>query len=136
MRADRFAAAWRDVAGQARQRLDGFRTDAGRQFWQRGQCADLAGRIATIDARRRELAQAPATPHEQMRAISRQVKDLRAELLDRTLRQIAVDHQCSELDYWDSRGAIMPWSIALGGEEFYNHVISSARIEPDSPPAA
>jgi len=32
------------------------------------------------------------------------------------------------MDYWDSRGAILPWCLALGGEQFYHRVVQGARI--------
>ena len=32
------------------------------------------------------------------------------------------------LDYWDSRGAILPHALALGGEAFYRHVLDEAEI--------
>ena len=56
---------------------------------------------------------------------------VQAELLDRTIRQIDRDTQVAELDYYDSRGAILPWCIALGGETFYNEVIARAEISEE-----
>ena len=39
-----------------------------------------------------------------------------------------MDYQAAHIDFYDSRGAILPWCIALGGESFYNEVIAKARI--------
>ena len=55
----------------------------------------------------------------------------RQAALARTLRQVATDAQVSDLDYWDSRGAILPWCIGLGGPVFYNGVITRAEINEE-----
>jgi hypothetical protein len=38
----------------------------------------------------------------------------------------------SQIEYADSRGALLPWCIALGGDEFYRNVIANAEahLEP------
>jgi hypothetical protein len=39
-----------------------------------------------------------------------------------------VDYHTAELDYWDSRGAIRPWAIALGGQSFYEDLVENAEV--------
>ena len=53
--------------------------------------------------------------------------------LDLTLRQIARDWQVRELDCWDSRGALLPWAIALGGQDFYDGLLRRAEIYEEGP---
>ena len=41
----------------------------------------------------------------------------------------------ARIDYWDSRGAILPWCIGLAGEGLYDAVINDAETyyEPVMP---
>jgi hypothetical protein len=56
------------------------------------------------------------------------MKAIQVRLLDQALRRIARDWQARDIDYWDSRGALLPWSIALGGREFYGDLIARAEV--------
>ena len=71
-----------------------------------------------------------------MSAIWKESKALQVELLGRALRQIARDWQVRELDCWDSRGALLPWAIALGGKDFYNSLVAQAEIYQEGPTPA
>jgi len=125
--ADRLAREHEDVSAAARERLEAFRTPEGRRAWQRQHLRELVGRIDELDARKRQLARTDPKGKE-IRSLWKEVKALQTEVLDRTLRRIAADVQLAELDYWDSRGALLPWSIALGGPEFYNDLLDQAEI--------
>ena len=126
--ARRIAATWRDVVARSTRRLLSLTTEAGRQAFLRQDCAAELDEIAALDARRRELARQAPPPAEQIRPVSKRIGELQRDLADRLLRQIHLDYQTSEMDYWDSRGAIMPWCIALGGEQFYRRVVDGAEI--------
>ncbi|MBM4034023.1 MAG: hypothetical protein FJ291_19905 [Planctomycetes bacterium] len=128
------AANWAAVAAEAARSLADLRDDASRQRWQAERFPDLTRRIADLEARRREMAQSSCTP-EQMSAIWKEIKGLQVQLLDLTLRRIARDWQVRELDYWDSRGALLPWSIALGGRGFYNSLVAEAEVYEEGPAA-
>ena len=127
------AAGHAGVAADAAGRLEVFRTAAGREKWQTDTFPGLTGQIGQLDARRRRLARADAKS-EELRAVWKQLKAARVDLLDRTLRQIARDWQVSQVGYWDSRGAVLPWCIALGGESFYDEVIANAEIYEEPAP--
>jgi len=118
---------WADIAEQAAKSLAMLRDDASRKQWQAARFPELVGRIAQLEARRREMSHGSCTP-EQMSGIWKEIKGLQAQLLDQTVRRIARDWQARELDYWDSRGALLPWSIALGGREFYGRLVADADI--------
>ncbi len=133
MPAREFAASYRDVADSAAARLASFETPEGRENWQRRNCAGLLDEIAALDGRRRELAAVDAKSPE-IRDIHKAVRSLETDLLDRTLRQIASDDQAARIDYWDSRGALLPWCVALGGEAFYNEVIDAAEVYEEPAP--
>jgi hypothetical protein len=131
--ARRLGEQWADLAREASERLERFKTDEGRRTWQRDSHAMLASEIGRLDARRRELAaREPKSPA--LREVWKQLKPLQRDLADATLRQIARDWQVAQLDYWDGRGAIWPWCVALGGRDFYNQVIAQAEITREEVP--
>jgi len=123
------------LAQEAARRLERLRDPSQRRKWQEEHFPELSGEIAQLENRRRELAQADTTP-EQMSEIWQHSKALQLELLDQSVRQIARDYQLRDIDYWDSRGALLPWSIALGGKEFYDHLIADAEIYEEPLPGA
>ena len=125
--ASEFAEACPALSAEAAGRLESLKTPQGRKQWQ-GRCFPVqVAELAEIDQRRRELARAGPDP-EKIRPLSHRARALKAELLDLGLRQIARDYQLSRIDYWDSRGAICPWAVALGGEKFYNDIIRQAEV--------
>jgi len=115
------------LAAEAAARLKTLLDGEGRKQWQRRSFPELVASIAEVNERRRQLARANPDP-QTIRGLWQRAKALQVELLDRTLRQIAGDYQLSRIDYWDSRGALLPWCIALGGEPFYNELIRRAEI--------
>lgn len=121
------ADGWADLADEADRRLQRFREGAFREQWQRRTFPEVIAGIKALDGRRRELARS-APKSEEIRAVWRRIKALQIDLLDRTVRQVARDWQVRQIDYWDSRGAILPWCVALGGEGFYNQVVANAEI--------
>ncbi len=126
---------WAALAADAAKSLAMLRDDASRDRWRAERFPDLTARIAEREAERRRMAQSSCTP-EQMSDIWNDIKALQAELLDAGLRRLARDYQVRDLDYWDSRGALLPWSIALGGREFYDALIANAEIYEEPLPQA
>jgi hypothetical protein len=132
--ARRLGESYLALAQEAAKGLAELRDDASRKAWQEKHFPELAGRIAELEARRRAMAESSCTP-EQMSAIWKEIKGLQLRLLDETLRKIARDSQVREMDYWDSRGALLPWSIALGGREFYDRLVAEAEIYEEPMPS-
>jgi hypothetical protein len=125
--AQRLAAVWRELVADARQRLESFKTDSGRLGWQEQTQQTRIEEIHQLDQTRRNLAKTdPKGPD--IRQLSKQSRQLGAQIAEATVEQIANDLHTVELDYWDSRGAIWPWAVALGGDDFYNNIIANARI--------
>ena len=128
----RLGQEYQAIASAAADRLESLRSPPGRQAWQEANFPATVRQIAELDARRRQLAaSAPKSP--ELRDLWKRVKARATELLDLTLRQIARDWQARDIDYWDSRGAILPWCIALGGLEFYNQVVARAEVYSEPP---
>ena len=130
VRAGELGEAHAELAADARRRLEAFRDPAERQRWQERTLPEAHAEIAALDARRRELARTdPKAP--ELRELWKRIRPLQARLLDALLRRIDRDTQLAELDTYDSRGAILPWCIALGGEAFYRRVIEGAEVHEE-----
>ncbi|MCL2700177.1 MAG: hypothetical protein FWE88_00625 [Phycisphaerae bacterium] len=118
---------WADVQTDARERLAQLADPAGRSRWMHTALPDVTRDLADLDRRRRALA-AANEKDPQLRDIWKQIKPLQQRQLAALVQQIDRDWQLKDLGYYDSRGAIWPWCLALGGEEFYNQVIRQADV--------
>ncbi len=130
--ADAFAREFPVAKRNAQQDLDALRTPQGRETVLRRLLPEASARAADLETRRRELARDPAT-----RAAAGQLWD-ELRPLDRERTRTLAEHalRCLHLpglDYWDSRGALLPWSIALGGEAFYDHLLTAAELTEETP---
>jgi hypothetical protein len=118
---------WADLAATAARRLDALKTEEGRDAWRREHHDETVREIDVLDAGKRRAAEAdPKDPR--VRDLWSRVKELQGGMLSSLLRQISDDWQTSRIGYYDSRGAILPWCVALGGEELYNRIIAAAEI--------
>jgi len=133
--ASELAGNWRSVQREARQRLAAMTDAEARRRFQQGSFPALSAGIDELNLRRRTLAGEDPKSSE-IRELSKRVKALQVEILDRTFRQIARDWQVAHVETYDSRGALLPWSIALGGEEFYNELIQAADVFEENEPTA
>ncbi|HNX27084.1 MAG TPA: hypothetical protein PKK48_06715 [Phycisphaerae bacterium] len=134
MPAKEFAAEYNEVIAAARSRLTDFADETRRKSWMKTQFAAEYAEMAVIENRRRELAKTqPKCP--EMRSLWENEKKLRVKTLAGWLNRLYLDSQAAAMDFYDSRGAILPWCIALGGEAFYKYVISHAEIYKESPAA-
>ncbi len=87
--ARRLGEQWADLARQAADRLQRLQTDHGRWSWQKESFPILADEIDRLEARRRELAgREPKSPA--LREVWKQLKLLQRDLLDATVRRIAL----------------------------------------------
>ena len=73
----------------------------------------------------------PKSP--EIRRASKRARRLEANLLNATVRQIDRDMQMAEMDFYDSRGALRPWCIALGGHDFYDEVLRRCEFHVEDP---
>jgi len=125
-----FAEAAPGVVRSARSELDELESKAGRQaIMQTCAAAEFAER-QSLDGERRELARDPATRPRAGELWDR-IKGLDRRMLERLVDRVLRNLHVVDLDYWNSRGAILPWSIALGGEALYHHTIANAEIYPE-----
>ena len=115
----------------AEELLAELREPAGREAWQRRAFPELAGRREATEQQRRALVQGP---HDgaTVRALSEQVKQWDRELLGRLTEAVVQALHIRNLPYYDSRGALLPWSIALGGEAFYERLLAQAEIRAET----
>ncbi|MFP4055019.1 MAG: hypothetical protein ACLFV7_14255 [Phycisphaerae bacterium] len=131
MPAGRFAAEYEGLRQDAAGRLEKMTDAEARSAWQREAVGAVHEQMDALDARRRELARSdPKGPD--IRKISHRIRELETDVLRRTMEQVVQDTHVRQVDYWDSRGAIEPWCVALGGEAFYHDVIARAEIVPET----
>ncbi|MCE5325029.1 MAG: hypothetical protein LLG01_01300 [Planctomycetaceae bacterium] len=126
-----FADGYAALAQDARRRLESFKTSQGRAAWTAEAMPELAIEIERMELRRRELAARGAAP-EELRPLWKTLKELQDKVLIALVEQVATDWQVRDVDYYDSRGAMLPWAVALGGQEFYNRLLDGAEISPES----
>lgn len=122
-----FAMNYAEYQNEATVRLEGFREQANRDRWLRHTFADQYDTIDRLQAQKRALAKEDPG-NSKIRTIWAHIKDMEADLLGELFRRVYTDWQLSQIDFWDSRGALLPWCIAIGGEEFYQRVISRASV--------
>jgi hypothetical protein len=123
---------WVDLASRAKQRLQDFTDPAKRRAWQESHLPRQTQTLAELDQEKRRLA-AEDSKHPRVRELWKHMREMQNNVLAHTLERIHLDWQLSQLEYYDSRGAILPWSIALGDEAFYYDLITNAEIRNEVP---
>ena len=122
-----FSEAQTSVRSEADRELKELRNGKSSDDLEKKVAPELLERIEGLENERRRIAQYPES-RDRASALWKEIKtyrrDITKRVLDYTIRLLHV----SNLDYWDSRGAIYPWSIALGGEEFYQSVLENAEF--------
>ena len=125
--ASTLGAAWRELSAEAETHLKKMTDPALRTAWQTEKFAKESKEIEILDSRRRTLAKTD-TKSQEIRELSHKIRSMNRDILAGTLAKIADDWHLAQIDYWDSRGAIFPWSIALGGEGFYDCLLERAEL--------
>ncbi|MBT3380401.1 MAG: hypothetical protein HN742_27390 [Lentisphaerae bacterium] len=115
------------VVARCRKTLAQLVQTDGREAVARELSPRLYDRRAGLEDRRRQLARDPAT-RAQAGPIWDEIKDLDRQLLRGLVDAVVLHLRVSELDYYDSRGALLPWSIALGGKAFYEQLLDHAEL--------
>ena len=122
-----FAARLPELRANAAEELKLACTSTGRDAFRDAAFPEHAWRIRELDTRRRELARDPATRTE-AGVLWDQQKVEETRLLQATVERLLRNLHVLHVDYWDSRGAILPWAIALGGQPFYEKLLDEAEI--------
>jgi len=113
------------LVNRASTRLESTRSDDGRKQVGATLSPNEYKEMSDLEPRRRELARDPAC-RQQAGALWNRVKELQTIILQRLVDQLVDDFSVAGLDYWDSRGALLPASIGLGGKEFYEKLLDAA----------
>jgi hypothetical protein len=88
---------------------------------------ELTERKQDLELRRRELARDPET-REQSKGMWEEVKQLETQLTTKLVDEVARCLHVRDLDYYNSRGALLPWAVAMAGESHYWRMIEQAEI--------
>lgn len=121
------AASHRQIRENAISRLEMYTDAERREKWIMDQHPETVEQINVLKQRKMEVIRANSSDPA-ARDIWLKIRELHASLLKSHIEQVITDYHLSKLDFWDSRGAILPISVGLGGIEFYNKIISEARI--------
>ena len=107
--------------------LDTCLKDDGRQTLMGELTPALEEKAAALDTRRKEVARNPETRHLAS-GMWDEVKKIRKEQWETFIDTVVARIHTADLDYFNSRGAVYPWSLAIGGQAHYDKVISEAEI--------
>jgi len=121
------------VGGMAAARADlaAWSDDSRRDALGRQQFPGLSAERDRLDHERRAAAADPARRPEatvlwqRIKEVDRQMAQAQAEWLLQRLRLL-------DLAYYDSRGALLPWCLALGGEDLYQRLLRAAELTSES----
>ncbi len=95
---------------------------------------DFALEIEGLEASRRQFAANPAS-RPQAAALWDRIKILRRQQTEILVDHVVATLHTADLDYFDSRGALLPWSVAVGGQDHYQMLIDQAEIYAEQQPA-
>jgi hypothetical protein len=121
------AARLPDVLARARHDLELMRSDQGRSRWLAARFPDEHREIEELEEQRRQLARDPET-RDRAAVLWDRVKALQTSMRREQVEAAWRNLHLLNLDYWDSRGAIITWSIALDGPGLYADVLHDAEI--------
>ncbi|MBN2450947.1 MAG: hypothetical protein JXR77_11190, partial [Lentisphaeria bacterium] len=91
---------------------------------------DLVRSRDALDTRRREIASDPQRRPEAA-ALWQQVKEADRGIATAVAEWVVGMLRLLDVRYYDSRGALLPWCVALGGVEFYERVVAAARVDEE-----
>jgi hypothetical protein len=115
----------------ARGELDAWREPSRREALSRQRFPALTAERLALDCERRETAADPARRPQatvlwqRIKELDRQLAEAQAEWLLRQLRLL-------DLNYYDSRGALLPWCLALEGETLYQRLLQAAELTTET----
>jgi hypothetical protein len=130
--ASQFTRELPEAMERARRELQQLQDPKGRADFAGEHFAADSARREQLEQRRRLLARDPET-RPQATELWQEIKDLDRLLLEGLVERIIQNLHILDLDYWNSRGALLPWSLAIGGEELYNTILDQAEIYPEGP---
>ncbi|MBN1553899.1 MAG: hypothetical protein JXA11_04085 [Phycisphaerae bacterium] len=123
--------SWRDLVDESKRRLADFTDPVKRKEWQKTHLARRLEALKELNRKKRSLAgEKPKDPR--IRGMWKRIKAMQNLVLTQTIDRVARDWQVAQLEYYDSRGALLPWCVALGGEELYRDVVASAEIREET----
>lgn len=122
-----FAEQLPDIVDMAQTALWRATSDTGRRQLLEELTPSLEAAANELEQTRRTLAANPET-RDKASALWDDLKALRQRQWETFVDFIVARLHVADLDYFNSRGAILPWSIALGGMEHYRRLIATAEV--------
>ena len=115
---------------EARRTLDALRDSGRRDALVRQRFAAWSAERDALDAERRQAAADPQRRPEAT-AIWQRVKDVDRRIAAAQAEWVLQLLRLLDVAYYDSRGALLPWCIALEGETLYRRMVAQAEIAPE-----
>ncbi len=131
--AEDLAEAIRAAMAAARRELDTWRDPSRREAASRLRFAALAAERDALEQDRRRAAADPQRRPEagalwqRIKQLDRRLAEAQAEWLQQQIRLL-------DLGYYDSRGALLPWCLALEGETLYGRLLQAADVAAETAP--
>ncbi len=126
-----FAARLPTVMTEAATHLEQIRDADARQQCVHDLNPPLAAEVEALQEQQKQLARNPET-RDQASIVWDRIKELKQQQLEMLVDDILRALHVRRLSYWNSRGALLPWSIAAGGTAFYENLIRQATVAPES----
>ncbi len=128
--ADSVAAAISAGIAAARRDLETLRQPAGREAFWRARAGALAAERDGLEAERRRLA---ADPQRRAEAglLWQRIKDIDRRQAEEQAEWVLSRLRILDVEYYDSRGALLPWCLALGGEGLCERLLEQADVTPE-----
>jgi hypothetical protein len=123
-------AALEAAMAEARCTLEALRDPGRREALVRQRFAAWSAERTELDAERRRLAADPQRRPEAT-AIWQRLKDLDRRLAEAQAEWVLQLLRLLDVAYYDSRGALLPWCLALEGETLYRRMLAQAEIVPE-----
>ncbi len=130
MSAKEFANSYQAAIAESEILLGSLQNEKLRQELFTSWTVDLSNQISDLELLKRECGQDPERRHR-CSQIWTDIKILQQKKEQLCYGRIVDIYQTRGLDYWNSRGAILPISIALGGDEFYQTILENSEIYED-----
>ena len=111
----------------ARRALEALRDPARRDAMTRARFAALYSERDGLEHERRAVAADPRRRSEAT-ALWQRIKGVDRRLAEAQAGWVLGLLRVLDVEYYDSRGALLPWCLALGGEPLYRHMVSQAEL--------
>jgi len=122
-----FKKQWTNICTQIKNTLQKMQNEKQRETILSQKYPKLYAQRKKLNQQRQIFAKNPQT-RPQAKILWDKIKPLDEQILKQQYQWLVNMQQTLNLEYYNSRGAIMPWSIAIGGKQLYQQILQQAEI--------